>query len=415
MSLDKINTTIAKYIRSIFNNNQLSEMQVDYLHELTEDMCSAAAILPRTPKQVVFVADWPRSREAKLAYGLKRAGWDVILLFKHQPTFDPDRYFSRIHQYQKPVDALSLAASYTPVVYHVFSNWDFITALAFIIYKPGKIVFDDYDVLAGMLKKDNLSEHDLIKLEMERFCLENADGLCCRSIETQYAKRKLGYSYKGKRIFFPEYCWNIFNHNNGKGESKNFVIANAGNLYIDIRRNLNEYNNYHLFLALVFAQHNIASYLFKTNLNHLEVSFVSQASGNNPLIKITQLSYEKLMDELYHFCDAGLICAPQKITSLEQESYSQNKRNYAIGNKAFDYIDAGMAIIMDTENRFLFWYIKRYHKVIDFNLFISDLNKYSGLIRSWQSDGSGELFHASQVLSVSSHIHRLEGFYENIQ
>ena len=415
MSHNNSNAAISKFIRLVFSTTQLPETHVYNLHEITENMCSSAAKQPRNPKQVVFVADWPRSREARLAYGLKKAGWDVILLYKNQPTFDPAGYFSRIHQYKDPVDALSLATSYTPVVYHVFSNWDFTSALAFIIYKPGKIVFDDYDVFAGMLKKDKLNEQDLIKLDMERLCLENADGLCCRSLETQYAKRKLGYSYRGKRIFFPEYCWNLNNHNNGKSDINSFVIANVGNLYIDKHRHLDDPNNYHLYLALIFAKNNIASYLFKTHLNYRDVSFVNNVTGNNPLIKISQVSYEKLMDELYHFCDAGLICAPPDITASEHELYSQNKRNYAIGNKAFDYIDAGLTVIMDTENKFLFWFIKRYHKVIDFSVFMSDIDKYLGLIRAWQSAGSGELLHASQVLSVSRHIPRLTRFYEDIQ
>ena len=42
---------------------------------------------------VVFVSDHARAREAKLAYGLKQAGWQVVLLhssFRH-PTFNANK------------------------------------------------------------------------------------------------------------------------------------------------------------------------------------------------------------------------------------------------------------------------------------------------------------------------------------
>ena len=43
--------------------------------------------------------------------------------------------------------------------------------------KLGKIVFDDYDVMAGMVKENFVRKRYPDNLELERFCLENADGL----------------------------------------------------------------------------------------------------------------------------------------------------------------------------------------------------------------------------------------------
>ena len=162
----------------------------------------AVARQPRTPRHVVFISDLPRSREVKLAYGLSQAGWQVTLLYKELPTFDATRYFADSQQYQEPWEALKLAACYTPVAYHVFSNWNFNVAATLIRYKPGKIVFDDYDVMAGVVKDDFLHKNYPGQLELERSCLENADGLCCRGLELQYAKRHLNYNPPIVSFFF---------------------------------------------------------------------------------------------------------------------------------------------------------------------------------------------------------------------
>ncbi len=407
----------AKEIYLSYLNKRYDSDISSSLSDLEKDVLSLAAgkLIRKKPaqNQVVFVSDLPRAREAKLAYGLKYAGWKVILLYNKTPTFDADKYCAEAHQYKDVQQLLRLAFLYSPMVYHVFSCWHFDMAAALIRNKPGKIVFDDYDVLAGMVREEIVRSQYPVQMELERFCLENADGLCCRSMETRYAKQKKGYMYSGKSIFFPEYVWNTY-HSIQKNTSGHFNIANVGNLYIDQHYDIDHQRNFHLNLAMRLSRHNIHSYLYKTNLTDKMAHFVEEVTGGNPYISVKNLSYDAMLKEICQVCHTGLICAPPHITSNPDEMYYQAKRDYAIGNKVFDYIDAGMPIIMDSENTFLFWLIKRYHKVLDYYSFISDVDKYVELIREYLENSSEERYRSTSALSVTHHIQRLIRFYEGI-
>lgn len=421
-----ITLNCGKILESLEKPEKAKELYILYLkRKHDEDIARVLADLERSDsqsppietmpgilhekKQVVFVSDIPRSREAKIAYGLKHAGWDVILLHNREPTFDITKFCVETHQYTTPHEALDLAISYSPVVYHVFSNWNFGVATTLIRNKPGKIIFDDYDVMAGMVKEEIACLQYPGQMELERFCLENADGLCCRSLETQYAKRKMGYTYSGERIFFPDYCWNNY-HSIQKDTPDHFNIANVGNLSINPHYDMNHPRNFHFKLALMLSHHNIHSYLYKSNLTDEMFEFTK----GNPFISVKKLGYDAMLKEISQLCHAGLICAPQNITSNPDEIYCQTKRDHASCNKVFDYIDAGMPIIMDSELKFLNRFIRCYHKVFDYDLFISDVDKYVGLIREYLKNSSEERYGSRSALSVTHHIQRLAGFYQKV-
>ena len=425
-----ITLNCGKILESLEKSEKAKELYLLYLkRKHDEEIAQALADLERSEsqsptietisgilhekKQVVFVSDMPRSREAKIAYGLKHAGWDVILLHNYVPTFDATKFCAEVHQYTTPQEALDLAISYSPVVYHVFSNWNFGVATTLIRNKPGKIIFDDYDVMAGMVKEKIACPQYPGQMELEHFCLENADGLCCRSLETKYAKRKMGYTYSMRRIFFPDYCWNNY-RSIQKDTLDHFAVANIGNLYIDQNYDINHPKNYHLKLAIMLSRQNIQSYLYKTFLTDETIHFVKEVTGDNPFISVKNLGYDAMINEISQLCHAGLICTPQHITSNPDEIYCQVKRDLAIGNKAFDYVDAGMPIIMDSENKFLFWLLERYHKVFDFNVFIADVNKHVELIHEYTKNNSEERYHSRNALSIRHHIQRLTRFYESL-
>lgn len=386
------------------------------LHLQLTKAAALAASMPRTRRQAVFVSDLPRSREAKLAYGLQQNGWDTILLYREEPTFEAARYFSQTRQYQTSLDALFLALNFSPTVFQVFSCWNYLSAAALIVYKPARIVFDDYDVFAGMVNEESLDENMRIQYALERFCLENADGICCRSLETQYAKRHMGYQYRGKRVFFTDYCWDLAPEpGREKPDKAQLTFANVGNLYINNLVAVEHKDNYHLSAALELAAVGVRSIIYKTFLTDELVQFVAQASGGSPMVSIKHLPYEEMLGEIQQTCHAGLICAPPNITSeSNRHFYRQEKRDFAIGNKAFDYIDAEIPVIMDRENRFLFWLINRYQRAFDFEMYQKDKGWYEELLRDYQGNGNAELRQGKRELSVARQAPRLVRFYESL-
>lgn len=361
---------------------------------------------------VVFVSDHPRAREAKLAYGLQWAGWRVVLLHRNNPTFAANTHCAEVQQYRNYEEALAMARRYTPVVYHVFSNWDFDVAEALIRHRPGKIVFDDYDVVAGMVK-EKFAKAQAKGIAMERFCLENADGLCCRSLETNYAKRHMGYKYR-KRIFFPDYCWNVSDPPSKQPVVDGWLnIASVGNLYVNQHHAIGHPTNYHVALALRLTQHKIKSSLYLAACWSPEVeSYLEGVLAGNPHVSFGNVPYEALIYELQSKCHAGLICMLDlDLPGLASEPYRQIKRKYSVANRLFDFMDAAMLIIVHPGKKFQYWLANRYHVVLDFAAFAADPGEYRGQALDLLSK---DLSRARKTLSVRHQIKRLIEFYGSI-
>jgi len=158
---------------------------------------------------VALVCDVINPRVVKIAFGLNEVGWQPVLV--HSVAADAAAYisfFSAAYSYSSPDEALHIVSELSPHIVHVFSSWDFKVATHLIHYAPHKVVFDNYDQLIGMLNPE-MAAACPEQIESERFCIENAAGNCCRSLELLWAKRKEGYVPKGPAIFFPDYCWDF--------------------------------------------------------------------------------------------------------------------------------------------------------------------------------------------------------------
>ncbi|MCH7526600.1 MAG: hypothetical protein IID39_04110 [Planctomycetes bacterium] len=166
-------------------------------------------VRPSEPRQVVIVSDDLRAREVKIGYALKHAGWRTVLLHPTNPSFDVSSDFDEVRSFDNEWEALRIACDYAPVVYHIMVHRDYRVAELFLRHRPGVIVVDPYDVLGGMLTHEYLAEHrDLVQeISRERRCLEQADGICCRSPEVDFLEERLGYALP-PRVRFADGCWN---------------------------------------------------------------------------------------------------------------------------------------------------------------------------------------------------------------
>ncbi|MEW6235204.1 MAG: hypothetical protein AB1656_07435 [Candidatus Omnitrophota bacterium] len=365
---------------------------------------------PRVSRLAVLVSDFPRSREAKIAYGLQQNGWKVVLLHKEEPTFDPAQYCAEHRSYRSSWEALLLASQYSPVVYHVFSCWNFNTAELFVRHRPGKIVFDDYDVLAGMVDEERLESKYPKQLNKERYCLENADGLCCRSIETQYAKRHHGYKYSGSRIFFPEMCWNTDFHTPKKNDFDKFCVALVGNLSINADEEINHPNNYHLQMALYLSQYSVYVRMYCPVIDKNE-PFLQQLMQTNSFISRHWLSPDRLIQDMFFFCHGGMLCCP----SVESDAmYRRTKRNYGIGNKVFDFIDAELPIFYENSGRFMDWLLYRYRLTADLSDLLSNPSAAVSQMQNRFSANAEHIKKQKRHFSIVERIKRLIDFYENV-
>lgn len=326
----------------------------------------------RSERQVVFVSDIPRSREAKLAYGMREQGWEVFLLHREKPTFDPNRYFSEALSYSTPTEALRLSLGYSPVAYHVFSCWNFEVAAMMIRKRPGKVVFDDYDVLTGMIRKRFLDSKYPGQSEKEIYCLENADGLCCRGLEVQHLKRELGLKPGGETIFFADYCWDredltnetpqVIRSEGGRAEALSVVFC--GGVMPKPSENLGSDGDL-LSVGKALVEGGVEFHLYPSfaprGMNFTEY-FREYIEAGEQLAGF-HIHHPLPADELIQSMashTAGIHLAGMNINqSYDNESGEPIRRKYASTNKIFDYLDSGLPIVI-CDARLQRWLACRY-------------------------------------------------------
>ena len=158
---------------------------------------------------IVFVSEKPRGRDAKQALALRSRGWKAIALHQLQPNYDPLCFFDEAVQYRDPIDALEIAKDLSPVAFHLHSMMSNEPVIrAFIRHRPGPVIFDVNDTVRASFGERYLQSHpDVAARESdERFCIENADALCCRDLQVRYTIGRGGYRRPQDVIYFPEYC-----------------------------------------------------------------------------------------------------------------------------------------------------------------------------------------------------------------
>ena len=294
-------------------------------------------------KLIIFVADKYITRMDRLAYGLDYLGFNIILLCKKSRYFGS--FYNEIIEYRSPWKAVWIIKRLNASVIHTFSNWNFDTSYAIIRSKLSntKVVLDNYDVLSGLVKKDFLTTNFPMQQEKEKYCMENADGLCCRSLESQYAKRELNFKFKGKRIFFPEYVWELpIDSNNERDRFENTIvyIGNLSKSIFELAKILKEFNwDLHAYCAF-------------------NISILKNNSYSN--LKIFGPVKPKEIIKVLRKYKYG-IQLPSVL--LNSHLFTKYKYFYAAAGKIFDYIEAGLKVFISDE-LFQKWILCRYGHAI---------------------------------------------------
>jgi len=350
-------------------------------------------------KLVVFISDVPRSREAKLMHGLRNEEWTGVLLYRDNPTFDPAKYFSSFQSYKTPEQALSLARNFSPYVYHVFSNWKYDTAEHFIRNKPGPVVFDDYDVMAGMVQPEVIQKGHPGQLEKERYCLESADGLLCRSIETNYAHKYLGYRFSGSRIFFPEYLWN-WPSDWDSDEAEIDALVYVGNLPVPGKTPANPIVE---FLQMLSALH-LPLHVYPSLPAQQLIDF-SHHWEKGMFVVHDRQSPDQLSRQLRRYL-AG-VQIPLFVKNRVNPVYTEAKGHHSISGKIFDYLEAGIPTLA-VDQHFQLRLLRRYSAAVSLNVNQSDDGMMvTRLKKAKQRLRSTEL----SKLTIDAQISRLLEFY----
>jgi hypothetical protein len=306
---------------------------------------AVASRRPRREKEVVFICERLHVRAVKMAFALKGIGWRVTLLHKEPLSFDVSEYFDKTRRFENPWEALSIAAEYSPVAYHVFTLWNFELASTLIRHKPGKIVFDYYDVLTGMVKS-NLIALYAGQSELEQYCYRNADGLCCRDLRVQYLKRELGLKLP-PRILFPEYCWPERKFKRSKKLSGGVHVVYVGSIEPDPDSPV----AYHYGLAALLSGRRIHYHIYPSyahvgeELKSRMAKFVTGTADKDYVHIHDTISPLGMRQELSRYHYGVLISGKNVEYGEDHDTYLPHQADYLLTSKVFDYLDAGLVTL----------------------------------------------------------------------
>lgn len=343
---------------------------------------------------ILFISNKFTPRIEKLAFAINSLQiYRLVLATKVPVNRFSGPYIAcfRIHSHLK---AAWLIRKLNPKLVHLFSIWNFDISNALLHRKSefrAKFIFDDYDVFAGMIKQNVLNRSYPGQLEKEKYCLEHADGICCRSLEIQYAKRKYGYKYSGKRIFFPEYMWHL---PLAKAEDKRIKerVVYAGGFNKLFYKVANELDKINCQLDVYPSNPVPRDNSVPTNLNLLPTV------PSNKLISV-------LSD--YKFA----IQMPPEIAE-GKGYYTREKRIYAMSGKMFDYMESGLKVIISGYDLLLFIF-RRYSTFI-----LLDPDNPIGSISekiSTYKEEENSFRNKIEKITIEGNIERLNKFYKIVQ
>ena len=346
---------------------------------------------------IIIIADKFLPRVDKITSGLLSLNKYKIILLTKKKNYALYKHYDKIIYFYGSYKVKWILKYTHPFVIHIFSSWNFDIAYSLIKVKikiKSKFIFDDYDVLAGMTNEKFVKSYLPTQLEKEKYCLENAEGLCCRSLETQFAKKYLNYQYIGQRIFFPEYMREKINDKTQKNPVKSKTIVYAGNVNIELLIKVSKVINK--------IGWNIDVYPFQTKKSYKNI--------RQPNLKFYDpLPNKELIEKIKQYNLA--LQVPIDIENLvDQDIYTDHKKVYAMSGKMFDYIEANNKVII-SELVLIRWILNRYGFAINIEP-ENYLKELCDILVNYNH--TNQYCNLTNRLTIKNQIKRLEKFYKNL-
>lgn len=371
---------------------------------------------------ILLITDSIKPRVAKIGFALIKKNYKVILCLNKENKEEIKRidqlFFSNIIYFKNKTDLYRKILLFSPLVYHIFTEASVAEWAEYLICKKdvlGKIVYDQYDIYRGFVS-NNLDE----KAKREKFCLENADGLCCRMFETQYLKKNFNYKFKGKRILFLDYCWNTYKFTSPQ-KRENIRFVYGGRVLAKGLKNRDRYEietNGFEYIAKVI-QENKAYFVIIPSVSCQGSKYKKyrdlRQNYNRVLLKepmrFTKLiRYESQMDY-------GIDCVELEKDILKYRQQKNNfnteiKNKYYATNKYFDYLDAGIMPIFGRKGELFGRYLAHFNGAVGCSL--EELPNKIETLRKEREINRENACKAREIFAIEKQIDRLIDFYKNI-
>lgn len=371
---------------------------------------------------VVLIACMIKPRVTKIGYALRQKGYRVILFLEEQNSRGLNKanykFFDNICIFRSEQEVYCKCLIVKPLVYHIFTEANVSSWAKYLISRKdilGKIVYDQYDIYRGICRI-----HNRRLLENEKFCFENADGLCCRSFESQYLKQRFHYRFKGKRILFMDYCWNkYFYAHKAKKRDDALQIVYGGRILSPQSEDILGRTEWEAlyFIAESLKQKKGFLTVIPSELNATHRDFVKLAEENE-FFKLKQpLKFRDLI-KFESNMDYGIDCLEFQYKMEEYEKVFTGvtdyraKAKYYATNKFFDYLDAGIPIIYGRKNEIFGRCFARYGAAIP--CAVEDMPNMLDELKAKRNQYAENVKVARETLAIDNQIGRLIEFYKSL-
>jgi hypothetical protein len=363
-------------------------------------------------KVIVYINDQMILRSSRMAKWVKRNGdFHTILLCPKLHFIEKfsNSEWDQVIFYRNKFHLLRIIRQLENVyLYHGFAPKSFYPDLVRQNVKVPFII-DMQDVYACYYGLNPTVRWIKAELPHEKNCLQLSDGLIGQSLEPNVALRKYG-KIKPPSLFFPLYCDNDYFEDNTKKldpDDIHFVYAGgvAGSQRDKAQFGLVQFHN----LIQVLSDQKIHFHIYPSpsNLRADYIEYEQIAERNHYFHFHQSVAQEQLASELsrYHFGVLPFF--------LKNAGQSADKFKYATTLKLFNYIEAGIPILVSEDLVYQNWIIKRHHAGITIQE--KDLSHLRELLAAIDyPDMVKGLITKRTEISLLTHIPRLLKFYRQI-
>ena len=281
--------------------------------------------------------------------------------------------------------------------------------------KRGRMIFDFYDYIFSI--EDGLETPEAKEqwIANQYFCVEAADAICARDLQMQYRRKETRLGRGKPLILFPEYCWNDSPLPERRADNE-IHIAQVGWMGLETLGEV-DVGAYRIFKSFVEAGCHLHIYLHPIYPAFGTAAFATAFADYLELGRKTgrvhiypTISPEKLIAELAKY-DFGAGVTNGLVFDLPWSHHNPARFPFCGSSRMFDYLDAGLGMILHEKLRFMYRTFRPYGVAFD----ASRLLNTSDLRAEMASRPDRDAFaHARRELSIGQNIGRLTQFYENL-
>ncbi len=365
-------------------------------------------------RRIVFVSETPKIREAKLAYGLRQIGWEVILVHRNNFNGESSKYFDASYRYQSAEEALNLVGGLGCKLFHVFTAAVCPTSMAFVTERPGVVILDYIDFFDAMIY------HNYELMAAQRHCFERADALVCRDIQIAESNRLNRRRRIKDSCYFPEYCWPRLPDLAPRQHSEDEIHLVHGG-WVDAKKPEVKTEQTNLDILTQFAERGVHVHLY-AHMNIPREHFAQEYGDFLDLGKRTgrahfheTLPFDQLPAALAQY-DFGLCLIPRLELPGHSTRYPKSKAHYQFCGSAriTDYIDACLPVISDPLLRFQGYTLKRHGLRIPFSPEL--LRDPLSMLKPYCNQSvRQQILERRRNYTIAAHSPRLSAFYARLQ